>query len=160
MRICHLIDVPALRAELEQWFVEEWAPWYGPGGQGDAKADLVACGSRDTLPICLVALSDEGELLGTAAIKEDSVGSELGVGPWLAAMLVKREYRGRGVGTALVEAIEAEAARIGFEEIYSSTDTAMKILERRGWKMFGSARSLRGEIAVYQRAFKNEPQAK
>lgn len=158
MRIQHLIDVPMLRGELEKWFIAEWAPWYGPGGEGDAKADLDACDSRDELPLCLIALSDDGELLGTAAIKEESVGTELGVGPWLSAMLVKNEFRGRRIGTALVKAIEAEAARLGFEEIYTSTDTAMNILERRGWKAFAAAQSLRGEIAVYRKALESAPQ--
>jgi len=152
MRIVHLIQVPKLRPELEQWFIDEWTPWYGPDGDGDAKADLDACDSRDKLPICLVALSASGELIGTASIRDESVGSELGVGPWLSAVLVKRQFRGKGIGTALVEAIETEAARLGFKEIYTSTDVAMKILERRGWEIFGAARSLRGELSVYRQA--------
>ena len=45
-----------------------------PNGPGDAKSDLAACRSRDELPICLVALSMDGEVLGTAALKSESVG--------------------------------------------------------------------------------------
>jgi len=150
-RIAYLADVPGVAPVLERWFVAEWAPWYGPDGPGDAKADLTACCNRDELPICLVALSADGEVLGTAALKAESVGSELAAGPWLAAVLVNEAHRGRGIGTALVEAIEAEAARLGFGALYTSTDTAGGILERRAWQAIGDTGSLRGRLTVYRR---------
>jgi GNAT superfamily N-acetyltransferase len=153
--IVHLIEVPEAVPRLTRWFVEEWGPYYGPGGPGDAGSDLAACRGRDALPICLVALSAGEEVLGTAALKSDSVGSELGVGPWLAAVLVGEDHRGQGVGTALVEAIEAEARRLGFASIYSSTDSAAGMLERRGWQAFGTVESLRGPATVYRRRFKD-----
>ena len=109
--IVHLLEAPGAVDTLAEWFADEWAPWYGPGGEGDAEGDLAACRSRDALPICLVALSESGDVLGTASLRSESVGSELGVGPWLAAVLVPREHQGQGVGTALVAAIEAEARR-------------------------------------------------
>jgi len=151
IRIVHLVEVPEVAPTLVRWFIEEWRPWYGPGGLGDAPGDLAACRSRDVLPICLVALNREGEVLGTAALKSESVGSEIGVGPWLAAVLVGTDHQDKGVGTALVKAIEEEAARLGFESIYTSTDTAARILERRGWQAFGTAQSIRGEVAIYRR---------
>ncbi len=150
IRIRHLLDVPHAAPTLARWFVAEWAPWYGPEGPGDAAGDLAASASRDALPICLVALGGDGELLGTVALKEESVGSELGVGPWLAALLVGPSHRGRGVGTALIAAIEAEAWRLGFEAIYVSTDVAEDLLRRRGWRPYGTSESLRGEVAVYR----------
>lgn len=151
IRIVHLLEVSEVVPTLVRWFIEEWGPWYGPDGPGDAHADLAASGSRDALPICLAAFGMDGELLGTAALKSKSVGSEIGAGPWLAAVLVGADHQGKGVGTALVKAIEEEAARLGFESIYTSTDTAGRILERRGWQTFGTAQSIRGEVAIYRR---------
>ena len=136
---------------LARWFVEEWTPWYGPDGPGDATSDLAACTGRDALPICLVALSMAGDVLGTVALKPESVGSEYGVGPWLVALLVGKDHRGQGVGTALVDAIEAEAHRLGFASIYTSTDTAESLMERRSWHAVGKTESLRGPIKVYRR---------
>ena len=150
MRIVHLSDAPEATSTLERWFVEEWSPWYGPNGQGDAASDLAACGGPNELPICLVALGGDDEVLGTAALKSESVGSELGVGPWLAAVLVRKEHQGKGVGSALVKAIEEEAIRLGFDSIYTSTDTAMGILERRRWQVFGTTESIRGPLTIYR----------
>ncbi len=155
MRIVHLVDVPEASPTLVQWFVEEWAPWYGPDGQGDAEADFAACRSRDALPICLVALDGEGGVLGTASLKAESVGAELAPGPWLAAMLVGKAHQGRGIGTALAGAIEEEARRLGFAAIYTSTDAAEGIMERRGWQWIGTTVSLRGDIAVFRRQSSN-----
>lgn len=151
MKIVHLIDVPEVLPVLARLFVAEWAPWYGPDGPGDAKADLNACASRDALPLCLVALDDQGEILGTAALKAGSVGGELAPGPWLAALLVTEDHRKKGVGTALVESIEIEARRLGFGTLYTSTDAADTIMVRRGWQKTGETASLRGPITVFRR---------
>ena len=150
VRIAHLIDAPEAVPILVDWFVAEWTPWYGPEGPGDAESDLAACSSRDTLPLCLVAFNTAGALLGTAALKDKSVGSEHGVGPWLAAVLVAAPHQGKGVGSALVAAIEKEAARLGFDAIYTSTDTAGGIMQRRGWQAFGATDSLRGPLTIYR----------
>ena len=156
VRILHLLDAREAMPTLVRWFEEEWAPWYGPSGPGDAESDLAACRGRDMLPICLVALDAENEMLGTAALKTESVGSELGFGPWLAAFLVGREHRGRGVGAALVAAIEDEARRLGFEAVYTSTDVAEGMLERRGWEAIATTLSLRGPITVYRRGLRED----
>lgn len=150
LRIVLLADRPDLIPTLTDWFVAEWEPYYGADGPGDAASDLRGCLNRDTLPVALVALGADDTLLGTAALKEESVGSELGVGPWLAAFLVAPEHRGRGVGTALVAASEREAARLGFAEVYTSTDTVDGILKRRGWQLFGDTESLRGPLKIYR----------
>lgn len=149
--IRHLLELPGAPAILERWFIEAWGPWYGPGGAGDAKADLAACRSRDAIPICLLALDGDGELLATATLKADSVGGEPGMGPWLAAVLVAEPYQGKGIGTALVKAIEAEAVRMDYSQIYSSTDSAGRILERCGWQACGTTETLRGTATIYRR---------
>jgi len=151
LHIVHLVDAPEAAPVLVRWFVEEWRPYYGPGGPGDAEADIAACRSRNALPICLVALDDDGALLGTVALRTDSVGSELGVGPWLAALLVARELRGQGIGTALVAALEDEARRLGYAAIYTSTDAAERLMRQRGWQAMGTTLSLRGPITVFRR---------
>ena len=149
IRIVHLCDAPAAAPTLARWFVEEWAPWYGPDGPGDAAADLAACRSRDAMPLCLVALRGD-EVLGTAGLKPDSLGGEHAPGPWIAALLVGRAHRGHGVGTALVATIEAEARRLGFPALYISTDTGEAMLSRRGWSALAATASLRGPITVYR----------
>ena len=150
-KIVRLADAPSAIPTLTRWFIEEWAPWYGPDGQGHAGADLLACCNRDSLPLAVVALGDNDQVLGTAALKPQSLGSELGYEPWLAAVLVGQPFRRRGIGDMLVGTIETEARRLGHERIYVSTDSAVSLVTRRGWRPTAQhADSLRGRVFIYR----------
>ena len=146
--ILHLCNVPDAVPVLARWFLQEWAPYYGPSGPGDAESDLREAADPAHLPICLVATEGD-QPLGTIALKEGSVDSHRHLSPWLAAFLVASEHRRRGVGTALVSAVEQEARRLGFMRIYTATDAAMTLLERRGWRAVDEAPTLRGTVTVY-----------
>ena len=136
-------------APLCRLFVEEWPSWYGPGCDGNAESDLLACCSPDRIPVAFVALDDRGVPVGTAALRRDSLGSELGLGPWLAGLIVAGPWRRMGVGTALVGAVEAHAQRLGVESIYAATDSATCLLLDRGWIRFPTRiESLRGPLDV------------
>lgn len=56
-----------LLALVSAWFIDEWPGWYGPGGRGDAAADLAAFAAAQTrLPLGLVAF-DNRVPVGVAA---------------------------------------------------------------------------------------------
>lgn len=150
IRIVPLTGITDRLPQLVSLFVAEWEPYYGKSGPGDALEDLTACCDHDELPIALVALDTDDRLLGTAALKEESVGSKPGQMPWLAALVVGPQHRGRGVGTRLVAAICSEARRRGFDRLYISTDTAGTIVKRLGWLPLDTVASLRGPITVYR----------
>ena len=147
--IRHLFQVPQVLPVLAGWFVEEWEPYYGPEGAGDAEADLKAAAGRERLPICLAALDADGGVTGTIALKAESVDSHRHLTPWIAAFLVAPEKRRRGIGSALIEAVESEARRLGFERLHVATDTAIGLIEPRGWRAFDEAPTLRGTVKVY-----------
>jgi predicted N-acetyltransferase YhbS len=149
LKIVPLADVPNVIPVLEQLFVQEWEPYYGAQGPGDAARDLAESCQRDELPFALVAIDADGKVAGTAALKTQSVGSDVAPGPWLAAFVVQPGNRRQGIGDALVGAIEREAKRLGLASIFVSTDAAEGIIQRRGWRRVGAAASLRGEVAVY-----------
>jgi GNAT superfamily N-acetyltransferase len=149
-KILLLAEAPFAIPTLSRWFVEEWAPWYGPGGQGDASADLLACCNHDHLPLALVALDNDDQALGTAALKPRSLGSELGYGPWLAAVLVGRPFRRQGIANALIGAMEDQARRLNLSRIYVSTNSAVSLVTRRGWIPTGDeVGSLRGRVSIF-----------
>ncbi len=145
-----LVHVPAARAVLEGLFIKEWAAWYGLSGPGNAAADLLAATQTKALPMAMVATDPQGRALGCAMLKAESVGAELGYGPFLAGFLVDPEMRRRGVGNALVAAVEAKAARMGYDALYGATDSAGGLLLRRGWQAIDHAASSRGDMVIYR----------
>ncbi len=150
VEVRYLGDVPSALPLLARWFTEEWEPYYGPAGPGNAEADLKASCQREELPVGLVAVSDTGEVVGTIALKSSSISHEH-LGPWGAAFLVAKDHRRRGVGSILLAALEEEARRHGFESVFMSTDGATNLVERRGWRHFDEAESLRGPVRVYEK---------
>ena len=162
MSAAEIVPLAAARAHiplLVRWFEAEWAPWYGPDGDGDARHDLDCAARHAGLPYAVVALDTAGGPTGTASLRGDSVGSDLAAGPWLSAIYVDPGFRGQGIGTALVAAIEGAAARFGYGEICTSTDTAAGIMARRGWTEIGQSASLRGDIAVFRKCLSPSPPA-
>ena len=149
-RVRDLAEVPDLLPVLVEWYQTEWEPYYGPSGPGDAARDLAAAADgTDRLPICLVALDAGGAPLGTVSLKGESLPSHRHLSPWIAALLVEPGMRGRGVGTALIEAAEAQASRLGFECLYLASSRMRTYLEGRGYERIDEAETLREITPVY-----------
>ncbi|MBL0143716.1 MAG: GNAT family N-acetyltransferase [Betaproteobacteria bacterium] len=87
----------------------------------DLRAHLQTATNPDRIPICLVALVD-GELAGTVNLIDNDDRKRTHLHPWLAAMVVVERHRGKGIGTLLVQALLAEASRLGFGGVYFGTD--------------------------------------
>ena len=148
--IVHLEKVPEVIPELIEYYIKEWEPYYGAKGIGNAELDIKACCQSDKLPFALVAIDSNRVALGTGALREQSLGSESGEEPWISALLVPQSHRKKGIGEALINALELEAKRMGFTEIYSATDSANTLLLNRGWQALRQVESLRGEATVYR----------
>lgn len=118
-------------------FEQEWPEWYGAGGRGDARGDLMAfAGAPDgPLPVGMVAVDTDGQALGIAALKAPSIPSHAHLGPWAAAGLVLPAHRGRGIGAVLLQALVRLAGRQGCDTVYCATATAAPLLRRQGWRL-------------------------
>ena len=149
--LVYLADAPDLVPALAQAFAAEWPEYYGPGGPGDATANLTESCNRDRLPIAVAAVVD-GRAVGTAAMKESSMATHPHLRPWLAAIWVDPAQRGAGIGGALVKRIEHEAIRLGFSQIHCGSEPESKMLLRRGWKIIsGGAPTLRDPVAIFRK---------
>ncbi|MCZ8115331.1 GNAT family N-acetyltransferase [Silanimonas sp.] len=133
--IAHL---PALAA----WHHAEWASLYTDWSEADALAELHAHAAGDgALPTTLVALADDGALLGSVSlVGEDSPELVAFPGPWLASLYVVPQARGLGLGEALVRALVARAAAAGVRHLRLFTPHHRAFYERLGWRVEASAR--------------------
>lgn len=144
-----LLHHPAAIAQLALGFEAQWPQWYGPGGPGDATADLHAFARQDGLPLGVVVLS-AGQVCGVAALKAQSIDAFAHWGPWAAAGYVLPALRGQGLGAALLRGLVQEAARQGHDTVYCGTASAQRLLEREGWAWCAEADQNGQRVQVYK----------
>jgi predicted N-acetyltransferase YhbS len=87
----------------------------------DLVAHLKTANAAQQMPLSLIALVD-GELAGTVNLIENDDENRVHLRPWLAAMVVRADLRGQGIGTALVKALLADARLMSIPTVYFGTD--------------------------------------
>lgn len=99
-----------------------------------ANLDGAARGERTVL----VAEDDEGEVLGTVQLAPATAENQPHRGE-ISKLQVHRRARRRGVGEALMEAIESEARRAGLTllTLDTASDDAERLYARLGWQRVG-----------------------
>lgn len=75
------------------------------------------------------------ELAGSVLLVRDELDVRHDVGPWLAGLVVAPQARQRGIGSALVKAIEAHAGAHGIERLYLYTWEARRFYALLGWRV-------------------------
>ena len=150
---CVVTDMPrheALRTTAAQWSFSEWGELY-PDDSVQWYLDLYAASDRDerSLPVCLAALNEGGEIIGTASlIENDELPNAPEPGPWVAAVYVDAANRGTGVGGELVSEILRRARNLGFDDVYLYTESVSKWYESMGWKTIRTDDSLGVQVTV------------
>lgn len=150
IKICFLAEAPEVVPKLVKLFQEEWEVYYGPEGPGIAESDIWECCQINNIPLALIAIDDNGEVVGTGTLRAELIGSTLNYGPWITALVVEKNRRGNGIGTALISALEMEARRFRCRFIYISTYTAGDILLSRGWQEINKITSYEGVATIYR----------
>jgi GNAT superfamily N-acetyltransferase len=75
----------------------------------------------DRIPLSLLALVD-GAPAGTVNLIHSDSESRPDLHPWLAALVVVPECRGRGIGSLLVRTLVTQAQRLGLPHLFLGTD--------------------------------------
>lgn len=134
MKLDWLAEHPELVPTLAIWQHEEWG-YLNPAGTVADRIERLSRHGRGGIPSTVVALSDAGEPLGSAAIIAQDMHTHTELTPWLASVYVDRPHRGRGIGSQLVERIQDEARRLGVERLYLFTPDQEALYARLGWRV-------------------------
>jgi predicted N-acetyltransferase YhbS len=121
LKIDHLFDHPERIRLVAGWIYEEF--WRDQAGYSVETFELLLrqANGPGRIPLSLLALVD-GEPAGTVNLIHSDSRSRPRLQPWLAALFVVPEHRGRGVGRALCRALVAEARLLGVSELFLGTD--------------------------------------
>jgi len=149
MEVVLLADRPDLMAPLAAAYQAQWPDWYGPGGPGDAQADLHLRARRESLPLGLVLVDGE-TVLGALAITETGVEGYEHLGPWVGGGWVQPSMRRQGLGARLLRAAVEQAGRMGIARLYVATATAGSLMARvAGWRLVETIAHPGGDLSLF-----------
>lgn len=97
----------------------------------DLTAQIKVC-HKETLPVRLVALQN-GQCVGTVSLVENDLKCR-DYTPWLAALIVRGDLRGSGIGQQLVSFVQGLARQMGYRELYLRTEHASAYYKKLGWQ--------------------------
>lgn len=133
VEIIPLADRKEHLQELAELHHAEWGH-YNPSSTVQNRVEaLEEAAGREGIPSTFIAITAEGELIGSAALVQEDMDSRPDLGPWLAAVYVKERFRGHGIASALVARCEAEAVKSGVTTWYLYTEFASSLYAKLGW---------------------------
>jgi GNAT superfamily N-acetyltransferase len=131
--IFYLADQPAAIPTLARWHHEQWHTVTPHLTVADRIAGFRARMGRMRVPTGFVAIVG-GAVAGMACLVAHDMETRPELTPWLATVLVGRQYRGRGIGSALSERVVAEARALAFPTLYLATFDKAGFYARLGWR--------------------------
>lgn len=134
MKIVALQGNPALCEEIKQYCAEQWSKISGAFTETADKSV-----SAEALPQTWVLLGEEKEdaILGFYQLSEnDHLTRFSDHCPFLASLFIDKTIRGGGWGELLISHAKYEAARLGYEKLYVSTDH-IGYYEKYGFREIG-----------------------
>ena len=150
MHIDFLGEHVELIPQIAAWQFEEWGD-LTPGDTLEKRVASVEQRSNvDEIPFTLIALSGAVPV-GTVALVEHDLPGREDLSPWLANLLVPRELRGQGIGSALIERAVGAAAELGHRQLYLFAWEHLDFYRRRGWEPLETG-ELRGREITLLRA--------
>ena len=133
MRIEYLKDCEEHLALVAEWQQAEFG-YHNPAVTLEQRRlRLGESLQRDAIPLTLVALSTDGVPAGAASLLPKTV-THPHLTPWLSTVVVPPGFRGNGIASALSLRVAAEAARLGFEDVYLFTPKNESLYRRLGWR--------------------------
>src|SRR5258708_7842819 len=115
-----------------------WQAWWKPHGHPLAyiRDRLRENMEPRPIPLALVAHED-GHFLGTASVIASDLAERPQLTPWVAAVWVEPEARGRGIGAALVDRATRDCFALGVSRTYLCARPRMsRFYEELGWTIF------------------------
>lgn len=132
-----LIDCPQNVSILARlWHEEIIRHWYSDVLIEQATKNLSQHLNRDHLPISIVALHEHIPV-GMACLRDNTLGIQPGIMPWLCSLVVEPAYRENGIGEMLIEAVKVQAKSFGHNNLYllSFEKKRSKWYGDLGWKL-------------------------
>ncbi len=134
LTILPLTDRPDLAETCAAWGYGEW------GCYEDARLEKAieiyektATNLGTDLPFTWVGIM-ENKITGMVSLRKEDHDAYKNLSPWLASLYVHPYFRGRGYAHILVQHVEQEARKSGYETLYLYTPDMEILYQKNGWE--------------------------
>ncbi|MEJ8555047.1 GNAT family N-acetyltransferase [Tepidibacter sp. Z1-5] len=132
MDIVYLCDYTQYTEIVARWIFEEFVKSIRPEVTFDMVLNRVKERNKYDIPVTLIVL--EGDLcLGTVSLFNNDLKNRPNLEPWLASLIVNKEFRNRGIGKLLVDEIIKIAKNRDYKQLYLRTEKAVDYYKKLGW---------------------------
>jgi len=98
------------------------------------------------LSVTWVAMDESGQAVGAVGLGEFDIEERRDRSPWVLGMIVVVKSRGLGIGSKLMEALEAWARQRGYSQVWVATGgRAVDFYQKCGWDLVERFNRLSGE---------------
>jgi GNAT superfamily N-acetyltransferase len=152
MRIQLLSEAKQHLPEIAQWLHDDWGalpPW---ADLMQVRKNLEDRCSEQPFPTCFVAISDKGELHGTASLKLNELPQHPTKTHWLGEVYVKSVLRGQGIGSLLTSTATDYAFAKGAVQLFLYTPDQQALYAKLGWRMIGNEQVNNENVSLMMRA--------
>lgn len=118
MNIISVKERPEFKEKAIQYFQSKWASEESMMVYEDCITHCIT--SSSPLPQWYL-LEDEGTIIGCAGLITNDFISRMDLYPWICALYVEKTYRGKALGSILLEKAKEDAKRGGFTSLYLCT---------------------------------------
>jgi GNAT superfamily N-acetyltransferase len=144
MVIRPLEERPDAARILAEWFVDEWPEYH----KGRSLPDIASRFRLNPESQQTLIAEVDGEIVGTASLRGMWEAAPDIPPPWIGGLYVRPEFRKKGVGMALVQAVIGLAAADGKPVIHVSVHVDPASYIRRGWRVIGTVFSGEENVTV------------
>lgn len=133
IQIINLREQPEYAQRGIQYFQEKWATEENKIMYEDAI--LRSLKTESPLPIWYL-MEDEGQIIGCAGLITNDFISAADLWPWLCALYIEEDRRGKALASKLILRIREDASKAGFPSLYLCTHH-IGFYEKYGFRYIG-----------------------
>lgn len=119
MELLTLRESPQLKNELTEYLQLHW----GSEETYELYRDCLAHAIDEKLALPMwYALKDKEQMIGCAGLIPNDFISRMDLAPWLCALFVDENYRGKKLSQLLIEQAKKDTRKLGYPTLYLCTD--------------------------------------